>query len=174
MDVRQACDGPCAEGCCDSLGHCDVRPTTAVTGVGAHASTIAAIYMAVENLPGHLSFMRAHYRQGELVAADITRRVERGRRRGHMLILVMAGSRFGATVGRRWERDRIRQQIPPVVIVATADEMDPQKAGRSIQRGSGLETHIPNAVDRRERIWHRKRANTMAMNSGFDLACRES
>ncbi|CAN0017045.1 unnamed protein product [Sphacelaria rigidula] len=52
--------------------NCDFRPTTSVTGLGAHVSAIAAIRVAVENLPGHLSLMHAHRRQGDLVAADIT------------------------------------------------------------------------------------------------------
>ncbi|CAM9907387.1 unnamed protein product [Sphacelaria rigidula] len=50
----------------------DFWPTTSVTGVGAHVSTKAATCVAVENLPGHLSLMHAHRRQGDLVAADIT------------------------------------------------------------------------------------------------------
>ncbi|CAM9985360.1 unnamed protein product [Sphacelaria rigidula] len=50
----------------------DFRPTTSVTGVGAHESTIAATCVALENLPGHLSLVHAHRRQGNLVAADIT------------------------------------------------------------------------------------------------------
>ncbi|CAM9477450.1 unnamed protein product [Sphacelaria rigidula] len=51
---------------------CDFRPTTSVTGGGAHVSTIAATCVAVATLPGHLSLMHAHRRQGGLVAADIT------------------------------------------------------------------------------------------------------
>lgn len=51
---------------------CDFRLTTSITGVRAHSGTATGTSGAVENLPGHLSLMHAHCRQGELVVTDIT------------------------------------------------------------------------------------------------------
>ena len=52
--------------------NCDFRPTTSITGVGAHVSVISATYVAVECLAGHMSLKRHHRRKGDLLAKDIT------------------------------------------------------------------------------------------------------
>lgn len=94
---------------------CDFRPTTVVVGVGAHVSAVPETCMAVGYLAGHLSVMRAYRREEELVDADMTRRTERVRRSGRMIILAVVRNYSGATARGWWERDRIWELIIPVV-----------------------------------------------------------
>ena len=52
--------------------NCDFRPTTSVTGVGAHVSTISATCVAVNNLPGHMLLLCDRRQKGDRLAKDIT------------------------------------------------------------------------------------------------------